>query len=319
MDDSDRVQVALTSLGQELLTIWQTEQASVPQVLYHYTSAEGLSGILTSQSFWMTDIRYMNDLSESQYAMELLIERLNTREGDNDLSTVQRDFLARVLDIMPGLKYGPSTFCVSFCEEGNLLSQWRAYRGLGGGYALGIDFFHAFRLLDRRCFIRKLIYDPVAQQSLLDRAIQSYLTTVGTLADSSGTTTEDVVSGAARSFGSVITALLSFFKHPSFSEEHEWRLLHIANVDPLHDRSAERPRLRTFDGNIIPYIVVSFAKAIEAATDDVVGIEFPLVDVVVGPTVNSELNQTSIGIALHALAPDVRPRIRASEIPLRWL
>jgi hypothetical protein len=39
-----------------------------PQTLYHYTTREGLLGILCSGTVWTTNIRFLNDASEYTYA-----------------------------------------------------------------------------------------------------------------------------------------------------------------------------------------------------------------------------------------------------------
>ena len=41
-----------------------------PAILYHYTTPEGLKGILQSGKLWATEVRYMNDASELDYALE---------------------------------------------------------------------------------------------------------------------------------------------------------------------------------------------------------------------------------------------------------
>jgi hypothetical protein len=39
-------------------------QRPVPEFLYHYTSQDGLLGIISSASLWATNISYMNDATE---------------------------------------------------------------------------------------------------------------------------------------------------------------------------------------------------------------------------------------------------------------
>jgi len=79
------------------------------------------------------------------------------------------------------------------------------------------------------------------------------------------------------------------------------------------------PDIRTFDGNVIPYHKVSLVGAITASKDDTSGIRFPIVNVMIGPTVNPELNRNSVTNALLSIAPDVEHLVTDSGIPLRWL
>jgi hypothetical protein len=39
-----------------------------PDHLYHYTSIEGLMGILTNRSLWATEIYFLNDTQELRYS-----------------------------------------------------------------------------------------------------------------------------------------------------------------------------------------------------------------------------------------------------------
>ena len=44
------------------------------KILYHYTSQEGLIGILTHRCIWASKIHYMNDSKELQRSFELVGE-----------------------------------------------------------------------------------------------------------------------------------------------------------------------------------------------------------------------------------------------------
>ena len=72
MQLTENEQKLLDDLIQNVLGAWSRHHEQVPHVLYHYTSADGLIGILSSKSIWLTDLRYMNDLSELQYSKALV-------------------------------------------------------------------------------------------------------------------------------------------------------------------------------------------------------------------------------------------------------
>ncbi|HET8798761.1 MAG TPA: hypothetical protein VFO89_13795, partial [Thermoanaerobaculia bacterium] len=54
-----------------------TRKPPLPSNLYHYTTADGLRGILTHGHIWATNVRYMNDRSELTYAREVVFDELN--------------------------------------------------------------------------------------------------------------------------------------------------------------------------------------------------------------------------------------------------
>ena len=108
----------------------------------------------------MTDLRYMNDLSELQYA-ENLARDLIRREQESASPSVPAtllDRLGQTLSIRGESGYVTDYFATSFCEEGNLLSQWRGYAGADGAFALGVEFPHVLTHLNRSCRVRRVIY-----------------------------------------------------------------------------------------------------------------------------------------------------------------
>ena len=46
-------------------------------IIYHYTSPEGILGILTNHTLWLSEITYMNDESEITYTFDLLTDILH--------------------------------------------------------------------------------------------------------------------------------------------------------------------------------------------------------------------------------------------------
>jgi hypothetical protein len=317
---SPQAKQLLADTNARVLEPWLGEHAEVPEVLYHYTSAEGLIGILQSRSIWLTDLRYMNDSSELQYARTLVEARIENKRATDGLSTTQQEFLRRVQMTFDPFKHGSSVFAASFCEAGNLLSQWRAYRGRGGGYAIGIDFFHTLRFLSRPSVLRRVVYDKAAQERLLDTVIEQFLITIDTFStDRPPEDIADFLPIACQHFAAVIGEFLFALKHPDFIEEREWRLVHFAHVDPRMNRGVVTPQVRSYEGNVIPYFIVEFKAAVEASKDDTSGIPFPIAELVIGPTVGAQLNRQSVKTLLLSMNPDVEPRIKESEIPLRWL
>jgi hypothetical protein len=50
-----------------------------PKSLFHYTTAEGLYGILNSKRLWASHIFYLNDAMEFKYAVKLLKDEARAR------------------------------------------------------------------------------------------------------------------------------------------------------------------------------------------------------------------------------------------------
>jgi hypothetical protein len=52
---------------------------SIPEYLYHYTSIDGLHGIVTNRSIWASMVHYLNDAAELKTAISIF-EEILTRE-----------------------------------------------------------------------------------------------------------------------------------------------------------------------------------------------------------------------------------------------
>jgi hypothetical protein len=102
-----------------------------PDQLYHYTDQTGLLDILNTGELWATKVQYMNDATEFGLAVDLAKSRLEERirkfsNGD------RCELLRTIADGLSGIAR-VNVCSVSFCENPDLLSQWRGYSGAGGG------------------------------------------------------------------------------------------------------------------------------------------------------------------------------------------
>lgn len=99
-------------------------------LLYHYTKSDTLWKILESDSLLARNIRFSNDFNEYMTGRNKIEEFVNCRMRKDDS---KRDEILRKIQDNP-MMY----FMVCFCEEGDLLSQWRGYAQ--NGVSIGMDF-----------------------------------------------------------------------------------------------------------------------------------------------------------------------------------
>ena len=314
----------LTALQHSIIQDWLKYHTPIPNILYHYTSAEGLIGILSSLSFWMTNLRYMNDLSELQYARNLISGVIDSKSAQYNSNPIQKEFFRRIRNTFSPFEGSTEVFATCFCENGNLLSQWRAYGGKGGGYAIGMDFFHLLRFLSKKCFLRRVIYDPGDQNRIIAEVIDRVCALLGELTsgqDVKEADSDNTLPQFCMFSNNLLGEYIFSFKHPEFVEEKEWRLVFVWDCNPIINRDSDFRdlRFRTFDGNVIPFCEVSFQNGVKASLQDNYGLAFPIRELMVGPTVNPELNSQSVATMLTKTNPDQFPTIKESGIPLRWL
>src|SRR5450759_3987905 len=167
---------AMINARQEQWLGWWSAMQAQPSggKLFHYTDSNGLLGILRSEVFWATNVQYLNDSSELAYCIALIRDRLERKKiavSRNALSPTAKLFVAaqNTFNPFPNL----TVYVSCFCEEGDLLSQWRGYGHAGGGYAIGIQPRYDNAAPDEvpRIVLRKVFYDLKDQERLIDESI----------------------------------------------------------------------------------------------------------------------------------------------------
>jgi hypothetical protein len=209
-----------------------------PQLLFHYTNAAGMRGILDSSRLWATNYRFLNDASEVSYAMTMFTSVVQEQLANCD-SAVVAEFLDRTLRTANAFDEMFDCYVACFCERDDLLNQWRVYAEAGGGYALGF----ASRQIGLRTgelhpaqdfMLRKVVYNEKLQRQLLSEVLSL---AAETLRDATkGVSVSDANNLIARCCQFVRAEAADYiicFKHPAFSVEEEWRLCHI--VGPGED------------------------------------------------------------------------------------
>jgi hypothetical protein len=107
--------------------------------LYHYTTGNGLIEIIKSGELWATQVACLNDSSELLYPIELLQSKICTK-SKSPISLEERFLLKQIQDGLSAATIDTEgRFLACFSEDGDDLSQWRAYGGGEGGYAIEFD------------------------------------------------------------------------------------------------------------------------------------------------------------------------------------
>jgi len=105
--------------------------------IYHYTNFGALVNILQSSSLWLSHSSCLNDLSEGRHGIQKIAEYLRKHPKDKRyFNFFKRNNLREAMDFAMKKE---GFYVISFCQNGDLLSQWRAYGGDGSGVALGIN------------------------------------------------------------------------------------------------------------------------------------------------------------------------------------
>jgi hypothetical protein len=279
-----------------------------PPRLYHYTDVQGLLGIIQTQTLWATHVDYLNDSSEVQYARRLVIEMLTTYEAEARLSST-RAVLSRARETFD-LVAATDVYVLCFCEDGDLLSQWRGYGRGGDGYAIGIDAGHlvAKRESMGNFFFGKVEYDPERQRALLAAVIERLVAGVAVhVAAASPKAKVAVLDECARLMRRVLWFALVTFKDPTFASEQEWRVISTLS----HRESEARVRLRAAGNRLAPYLELDFKPSQEEPSGKI-----PIVEVRHGPTLQPAMAKAGLKLLLRRYGyPGAG--VEGSQIPLR--
>jgi hypothetical protein len=308
----------------------KARQIRRPEVVYHYTSAETLLKIVASRTIWATNLRYLNDVSESDYCLRLLRRRVPRFLKANPSSDGQ--ILTSVLNkITLGDLDAP--FVASFSSLPDSLPQWRSYCPNGNGASIG---FEALSL--NGCTIAKENPDKSTDSVSLDfvRYISAHdlQTQDGIIQSCLTTLREWRALPKVHSFPSLpieeaalkrhIKAWATVVKHSAFEAENEYRL--IATSARLDGNDV---KFRCSKTTVIPYLELYLPESEEDKMGDrtilkeepsrseVTRYDYFIREIIVGPTPNPDLTVGALTSMFQSRL--FGPKIRKSTIPFRDL
>ncbi len=253
----------------------QSNKASQPDVLYHFTDATGLVGILGSKTIRASLAVSLNDASEVLYGLRLakdVVERRQTRQNsaflERAIEYLTNDSLFAANAAMP-LTGELHSFAFSLCDGIDNASQWFNYAKAGRGAALG---FKSSLLVPPGILLMPVMYRTEVQEGMIDDFIALIATE---LARSSRTDlAADVVAKlGGMLFSCYMRVLASVFKAPSFSSEREWRLLTL-KVRKGAETSDVETKFKTVDGRIVPFVEMNLTPGL--VTKIILGYSSPM-------------------------------------------
>jgi hypothetical protein len=286
-------------------------------ILHHYTDAFGVHGIVTSNCLWPTAAQFSNDLSEIEYAVSIAMEIIEELWGHKKhLSSWEQLLAEHVRQILatPLHTFG-QPFIVSFCEDGDLLSQWRAY-GRTSGFSLAFSPLcrdQQVRLVCKKGFrtvIRRVVYDPDKQRARLRFILGKLIKLVNGF--SFATTSQKGASAHLEVSLLLVLEVTDWacaVKHEAFSEEHEWRIITYprgATLVGTRPENYEGVSVRPTSKLLLPYMILEapFGKRL------------PLVEIRCGPSQLQEQSGRALNILLRKHGYEHLPVI-FSGVPLR--
>ena len=103
------------------------------ETIYHYTSADGILGIIDNHELWMSNAEFMNDSTELR-----MLKNSKDMFRDQDFENVAvRNAWENIFKVKPSMFRNDvnSYYITSFSKKKDMLEQWRGY----GNYCIGFD------------------------------------------------------------------------------------------------------------------------------------------------------------------------------------
>lgn len=233
----------------------QYRAQSPPPVLFHYTSMGVLERITDTCQIWASHASFLNDSSEFEHARDFIRDRVLERAKQVDISDLIIKELIPIIDFRPDFE---DVFVASFTEDGDSLPQWRGYCATGMGVSIGFD-----RLALMNCTMEiehlfpeeaannpivyrsllKCVYTPAEKSRLISESVDGFMNAI------QGEHPQLSFHDAGAFLKGIIALCSPLFKHESFKEEREWRL-----VVQCKGRKSPKRHFRAAQSTLIPFI-----------------------------------------------------------------
>lgn len=252
-----------------------------PAPLFHYTTLQGAYGIITSKQLWLTKIQHLNDVTELRHAIALFREIVERWGGT--VTADERAFIDRVAHQLGS--FTETNICVaSFCEDGDLLSQWRGYGAGATGIAIGFSGAY-LKGLSNRGFLNcwKCMYERREHETVIRELVEMALNCFRMREDiPNDAAKEKFVDDIIGYFNTTFLRVAPVLKDSHFREEQEWRII----------STPQKSTHTNFDvvmagSRLLPIFSLEF-PASEEGECDVLGL------LRIGPTADADLTSNAL-------------------------
>jgi hypothetical protein len=215
----------------------------LPPKLYHYTTIDGVLGIINARALWATCIEDLEDQTEIRHGIEMIQEEVRRRQPDG--------FPGLVIELLSGMLSTRRAWTFVACFRAKRKTKER------GPYCLQFDTlcdweprlrstgFHA----DVR--YHRVIYKPAQQRKAIRHALDAIIDLARRYSRgiAGGPWMKSIASVHSQAASQSLMDLISAFKCSSFKGEKEWRIVcrpqcSIADSDPSMNDSNFRPLIK---------------------------------------------------------------------------
>lgn len=224
-------------------------------LVWHYTNASGLLGMVEGKQLWATHYRFMNDKLEGAVLERAVWKLLENGDLNGlDLSLIREMY--RTFDGVPKFLMSNvpdgNRFLICGAESGDELTLWRNYAREEVSFAVGLDRQSALGVIPPKkgshVNVNVLPWRNVDYQPVSSTLPESHLSRISSALD------QDDVSAQIRDVSSALIEIFCLAKSKAFKDEREVRVVCLADNTRLW-------RFRSGPFGITPYIALGSAKS----------------------------------------------------------
>ena len=153
-----------------------SEYAVIEKTIYHYTSAEGLIGIIKNQELWFTNIYFLNDNNEIFYTYRLiediikelkdeLVPKFHKKIKERCQYILGQDYFSSEKSVW----YRPEYYVASFSLDNDNINLWNYYtKSNTTGYNIA---FRSYHFMDRSLAQGLVCYEIDKQRNMIRATI----------------------------------------------------------------------------------------------------------------------------------------------------
>jgi hypothetical protein len=224
----------------------------VPATLYHYTSGEGLLGIVKGRSLRLSHTGFMNDRAETTAGLSIVKDE-TARVAKKWSDPHGRDGIGLERRLVKHLRHD-SSYVACLSENPDSLDLWRGYAtGVFAGFALGFSgtALAAVSEANPAGGLWRVDYDESAFRDRVGAALKAIQAN------------PDLELGTAAKY---LISLAACFKSAGWAAEREWRVVSTPCADSHVPREIDLD-FRTAPFGLVPYFTAELSVSIEGPWD----------------------------------------------------
>lgn len=323
MDKWPKIVESFPLTVKDLWQLYTRIPADASDIFYHYTTHNGLTGILRSGGLRATSRMRMNDNGEFEYARKLIYEELNEVgrclepvSVVRSLTTYTRKNLDQFLRDTTEMS---RAYCACLTISPDHPGQWETYADSGKGFVLGFDLRQLLNMQiaasqrgDPCICCAPVIYKEDDQRDLIWRLVKAGIDDLHTFAKTCSQQSEHLTALRDRITKEIVVQLITlidFIKAPAFNSEREMRLV----LNP-NDGTLKAPHIQHYqcDNESMPFIFMDLRSPKTS--------RLPLAEIKIGPKASFPEEKAFLEDLLDELGYGSnyrdRPRITQSAVAL---